>query len=318
MRGRSMEEESKKDSVYRDPMKITLIYLILGALWIILSDRAVQAVFKDADALSTMQTIKGWFYIIITSILLFFLIYINVIKERKAQNKLKKETERTRFYMDLLGHDMGNIHQGLKMSIQILKSKDEDPQLRNTLIKGMETQLNRSLDLARNVRTLSKIEGRKVKLEKIDITPLVKSAMRKARSSFPKRKVHIELSVPRSPLTVMAEPILEEVYFNLMHNAIKAQEKDPAWIGIEVRLDRDERIVTVSVSDKGPGLPSRAKEELLSELGKRESSRKGGLGLQLCKLLLDRYHGNLSVKDRIEGDHSGGAKFVTKVPYHSS
>lgn len=42
--------------------------------------------------------------------------------------------------------------------------------------------------------------------------------------------------------------------------------------------------------------------------------RGKGLGLYLVKTLVDRFHGNVSVEDRVQGDRSMGSKFVVVLP----
>ena len=54
--------------------KITLLYFILGILWIFLSDTFFDSIIKDKQLLTNLQTVKGFLYIAVTSLLLFFLI----------------------------------------------------------------------------------------------------------------------------------------------------------------------------------------------------------------------------------------------------
>jgi len=53
--------------------KITLLYIVFGGLWIFLSDYFLD-IITQGSSLTTWQTFKGWFYIIITGLMLYFLI----------------------------------------------------------------------------------------------------------------------------------------------------------------------------------------------------------------------------------------------------
>lgn len=53
--------------------KVTLVYLFFGIAWIFFSDRILETFVGSASALTILQTYKGWFFIITTSILLYFL-----------------------------------------------------------------------------------------------------------------------------------------------------------------------------------------------------------------------------------------------------
>jgi len=47
--------------------------MVFGILWIIFSDRAVESIVDDLNALSKIQTYKGWFYVLVTGVMFFFL-----------------------------------------------------------------------------------------------------------------------------------------------------------------------------------------------------------------------------------------------------
>ncbi len=68
--------------------KITIFYLVLGGAWITFSDNIVLMFTESTAILSQLQTIKGWFYIILTSLILFLLIKSNVQKLEKTKEKL--------------------------------------------------------------------------------------------------------------------------------------------------------------------------------------------------------------------------------------
>lgn len=56
------------------PLRITLIYAIVGGLWILLSDKFVGALTSDPEILTRIAIFKGWFFIIATSLILHSLI----------------------------------------------------------------------------------------------------------------------------------------------------------------------------------------------------------------------------------------------------
>ncbi|MFY8109515.1 MAG: PAS domain S-box protein [Bacteroidia bacterium] len=56
------------------PLKVVIIYLIFGLLWIIFSDKFISGISKNAEMLSTLQSLKGIAFIGFTAIILFLLI----------------------------------------------------------------------------------------------------------------------------------------------------------------------------------------------------------------------------------------------------
>ena len=55
-------------------LKIVLIYALFACLWILFSDRLTEWIFADAAAMKVAQTLKGWLFVAITSLLLYFLL----------------------------------------------------------------------------------------------------------------------------------------------------------------------------------------------------------------------------------------------------
>lgn len=55
-------------------LKITLIYLACGLLWIFLTDRFLREVFNYNSEVSVFQTYKGFFFVAFTALLLFCLV----------------------------------------------------------------------------------------------------------------------------------------------------------------------------------------------------------------------------------------------------
>ena len=75
--------------------KITLIYLILGGLWILFSDRLVAWYTGDVSNITFLQTIKGSFYIFATGILLYLLVQRYFASLQQAQISLEQSYDAT-------------------------------------------------------------------------------------------------------------------------------------------------------------------------------------------------------------------------------
>ena len=89
-------------------LKITFIYFFIGGLWILLSDKLLELLIRDPDTRVIIAIIKGWFYVLITAIIIFILIYkemkevieskekiqdINLMLEEEIQKKIQIENE---------------------------------------------------------------------------------------------------------------------------------------------------------------------------------------------------------------------------------
>jgi PAS domain S-box-containing protein len=56
-----------------DPLQIVMIYAVVAGLWVLLSDKAVDMLASDPVFIYLISTLKGWFFVIVTSLLLYAL-----------------------------------------------------------------------------------------------------------------------------------------------------------------------------------------------------------------------------------------------------
>ncbi|MGB9081069.1 MAG: PAS domain S-box protein [Desulfuromonadaceae bacterium] len=81
------------------PLKVALCYCLAAGSWILLSDRLLLLVVQDAGQLSRLQTVKGWLFVLVSSLLLYWLVwhYLRVVHRREAQLRLSEERFRSVF-----------------------------------------------------------------------------------------------------------------------------------------------------------------------------------------------------------------------------
>lgn len=73
-----------------EALRFSLIYLSLGLLWILLSDRILAVFVRNFEVYSHLQLYKGWFYVFITTILIYLLLLKREVIIREAFDDLKK------------------------------------------------------------------------------------------------------------------------------------------------------------------------------------------------------------------------------------
>jgi PAS domain S-box-containing protein len=69
------------------PLRIVLLYLLFGGLWIFISDQLLFQIFQDARG-ATFQTIKGWFFIFVSGLLLYTLLRRDLARRKRAEEAL--------------------------------------------------------------------------------------------------------------------------------------------------------------------------------------------------------------------------------------
>ena len=111
----------------------------------------------------------------------------------------------------------------------------------------------------------------------------------------------------------MANEFLQDVFYNLLHNAVKVTPTDSVDIEIAVSLTEAGEYLRLDFIDKGTGIEDSMKETILAGLEERVR-RVSGVGLTLVKQIIDQYKGQISVEDRVKGDHTQGARFIILLP----
>lgn len=107
------------------------------------------------------------------------------------------------------------------------------------------------------------------------------------------------------PIDVLADDLLPEVFSNLIGNAEKFGGPD---VEITIRVEDRGEDVLVSVEDTGPGILDTVKGESFHRFQKGSEPPAGaGLGLYICRMLIERYGGWIRAEDRVEGRPECGA-----------
>lgn len=83
------------------PSRIALLYAFSGVLWILFSDTALLALTSDPVLLSRLQTYKGWFFILISAVLLFGLMSSMTRHRNMVLQELQESEEYNRLLFEL-------------------------------------------------------------------------------------------------------------------------------------------------------------------------------------------------------------------------
>lgn len=73
-------------------IKIAALYLFIGGLWILVSDKAAAAIARDPEMLVTIGLYKGWGYVFVTGLLLYWLIQRHTAALQASETQLQQIT----------------------------------------------------------------------------------------------------------------------------------------------------------------------------------------------------------------------------------
>jgi C4-dicarboxylate-specific signal transduction histidine kinase len=147
-------------------------------------------------------------------------------------------------------------------------------------------------------------------LAPVDVGAIIDDAVRLVRRSSATEH-GIDVSLPEAPLFVHARAgELQQVLVNLLKNAIEASiGAGGARVGVSAR--RDGAVVSVEVTDDGPGVPVAVRGRIFDPFYTTKPAGSGtGLGLNIVYRLVTKYAGTIHVDDA----PGGGARFVVRLP----
>jgi PAS domain S-box-containing protein len=140
-----------------------------------------------------------------------------------------------------------------------------------------------------------------------------------------RRRVTLNTTVANRLPTLMADPILiEQVLLNLLKNAAEAIDsaqmpQSRRLIDLRVhqtKLEDQGQVVEFSVTDGGPGM----KEDMLARLFEAFHSTKKeglGIGLSLCRSIVESHQGRIKAENIYNGDTIAGCRFTFTLPVES-
>ncbi|MEO6986431.1 MAG: PAS domain S-box protein [Paralcaligenes sp.] len=126
--------------------------------------------------------------------------------------------------------------------------------------------------------------------QRVAITQILDNAIDFAEIDARKRQVLIEKHLPAAMPEVMADPILiEQVLLNLLKNGVEAMEKSDYRV-LHVTVTDQFPLVEIAVIDRGYGL--REPDKLFEPFYSTKSEGLG-MGLNICRTIIESHHGRL-------------------------
>lgn len=88
-----MIKERRSPKPVSDALKLIAVYLIIGLLWIVLSDRILLWLVEDPDVVADIQLYKGWFYVVITSGVFYAIIRYRIQLYKNAYDDVQAKID---------------------------------------------------------------------------------------------------------------------------------------------------------------------------------------------------------------------------------
>ena len=298
--------------------RITFLYIIIGLLWILLTDAILESLINDKQVLSTLQSFKGGFYVVITSVFLFILTRRYTQKEEEVKKRLIESKEKAEesdrlksSFLANMSHEIRTPMNGILGFVGLLEdvtlTKDKYLIYVNLVKKSSE----RLLETINDIIEISKIESNQVSLKKsqFDVNESLNFLYGFFKPAAEEKNLSLRLVNSLSDSMVIFNTDknkFESILTNFIKNAIKFTREG----FVEIGFRRNNGTYLFYVKDTGSGIPKEKQEAVFDRFVQADIEitrpyEGSGLGLAIAKA----YAAMLGGKIGIESEEGKGSTF---------
>ena len=232
---------------------------------------------------------------------------IEDVSERRRLEEVRRD------FVANVSHELKTPMGALGLLAETLLAETE-PEVSQRLAQRIHTEAFRISRIIDDLLDLSRIESEESPpREPVLVNLVMAEAAERVRAAAEQRSVEVVLDEPSPPVAVLGDRRqLTSAIYNLLENAVKFSYEGGT---VECRGEATADEVTISVRDKGIGIPARDLERIFERFyrvdhGRSRSTGGTGLGLAIVRHVAQNHHGTVHVDSR-EGE---GASFSLRLP----
>jgi signal transduction histidine kinase len=226
----------------------------------------------------------------------------------EMHKRITEQRESLEIFSRALAHDLKEPMRTMRSMLDVIQDEVKLPSEMTACFQSVQNCAARMTALIDSVRAYTQLGGpRRAVCNECDASQLVETAMENIGQLVRERAAVIRFkSLPR---IYANRTHVIQVFQNLLSNAIRHCEITPQ---IEVTATETARFWQFHVSDNGPGVSDAESEKLFKPFTRfsRHDTQGLGLGLAICKKLMDLHRGQIWC----EPPSGGGATFVLCFP----
>ncbi len=197
-----------------------------------------------------------------------------------------------------VAHELNNPLTAILGYAQLLEGAGLDPRSAD-YVKKLFKQAQRTHRVVQNL--LSFARQRKPQKQEVDLCKVLEESLTLREYDLRVNNVTLEREIPGDIPSVVADPHqLEQVFLNIINNALDAMVEGSGSGVLKVRVSRKDAYVCVEFDDSGPGIKDPAR--IFDPFYTTKSVGKGtGLGLSICYGIVKEHGGEIVAHNRNEG-----------------
>lgn len=225
--------------------------------------------------------------------------------DRRRREAEEASVRKTRF-LAAVSHDIRTPANAINLLAELMRRTAANPTLAGQ-VPEMAAELQSSatalVNLVTDVLDLARFDTGKLELNEteFDLSAALAEESHQILPLAQTKGLEMKYVSPAHPVRVMSDRVkIGRIVANLLGNAIKFTDKGSITLELSLTADRRPRI---TVSDTGVGIEAKHLSRIFDEFfqlrnPERDPTKGTGLGLTICKRLLDAMEGQLSVQSK--------------------
>ena len=229
--------------------------------------------------------------------------------EAEAANRLKDE------FVSIVSHDLRTPLNAMLGWTALLQKGTLAPSITARALRSIHDNATRQAKLIDDLLDFSRIIGGRMALEReqIDLRDLLRNVIESMVPATAAKRIELQFSAAPEAIVLGDLHRLEQVFFNLLGNAVKFTEEGGR---IDVALQCRDGYVEASVTDTGVGIEPEFLPHVFDRFRQADSTTTRvhggvGLGLSIARQLVEAHQGTIEVES--EGKNSGST-FTVRLP----
>ena len=215
------------------------------------------------------------------------------ITTEKNLEKLKKD------FVVNVSHELRTPLTTIKGYLETIEGLDETQE---KYLDTAKRNTDRLISIVKDLLLISEIESDEFKIRKqnVDIEALLLRIIKIFKPAVEKKKLNIEIDLEKNMPEVKGDPFkLEQVFINLIDNAVKYTEKG----SIRICAQKQKSNIDISLKDTGIGIPEKDLPRIFERFYVVDKSRSKtvggtGLGLSIVKHIIHLHEGTIKVESK--------------------
>lgn len=251
----------------------------------------------------------------------FASIFESIWNQSELYEKLKEVNAMKEEFINVAAHELRTPVLPIILSAEELAEEEGQRVQKNDRVRIILRNARRLRKLTNDILDVSRIESNTFHLrkEESDLRELIEESIQDAYFTLSENnkeqdvKIHLEYGLPAGMRQIpLDKDRTRQVVANLLDNAIKFTEHGTITVSVK-QSEKFSSSVEIRVSDTGKGIDGSIKDRLFEKFMTKSEKKGSGLGLYLCKAIVEAHGGKIWVEDNNLGGGKG-ATFAFTLP----